>query len=237
MKVLRGVLFDVFGTVCDWCGPMADEIAALSRQYDEKLDAFQFARDWRNEYALQTSRRGIESLPWVPLTDLTRSALEELLKDRFRRTVEAADIDRVNSVWRRLRPWPDTVRGLKAIQKLVPIGTCSNGNFEDMEKLSFHLGIDWNAILGAEASGFYKPHPETYLQSVQGLGIKPEECLMTASHQTDLSRAKAQGLMTAFVRRPDEFGGRGMGEELEVVDDWTYVANDFFDLASQIKRN
>ncbi|GIS97642.1 MAG: hypothetical protein CM1200mP24_09260 [Gammaproteobacteria bacterium] len=80
MKILRGGLFDVFGTVCDWCGPMADEIAALSRQYDEKLDAFQFARDWRNEYALQTSRRGIESLPWVPLTDLTRSALEELLR-------------------------------------------------------------------------------------------------------------------------------------------------------------
>ena len=60
---------------------------------------------------------------------------------------------------------------------------------------------------------------------------------MTASHQADLSRAKAQGLMTAFVQRPDEFGGRGMGEELEVVDDWTYVANNFFDLASQIQRN
>ena len=237
MKIVRGALFDVFGTVCDWCGPMADEIAALGRQYDEKLDAFQFARDWRNEYAMQTSRRGIESLPWVPLTDLTRNALEELLKDRFRCTVEAADVDRVNSVWRRLRPWPDTVRGLKTIQTLAPIGTCSNGNFEDMETLSFHLGINWNAILGAETSGFYKPHPETYLQSVQGLGIKPEECLMTASHQADLSRAKAQGLMTAFVQRPDEFGGRGMGEELEVVDDWTYVANDFFDLASQIQRN
>ena len=55
MKIVRGVLFDVFGTVCDWCGPMADEIAALGRQYDEKLDAFQFARDWRNEYAMPVS--------------------------------------------------------------------------------------------------------------------------------------------------------------------------------------
>ena len=237
MNIVRGVLFDVFGTVCDWCSPMADEISALARQYGEDLDAVQFARDWRNAYALETSKRGNESLPWIPLTDLTRHALKGLIKDRFRSSVETADIDRVNSVWRRLRPWPDTIGGLKAIKKLVPIGTCSNGNFADMEVLSTHLGIRWNAILGAETSGFYKPHPETYLQSVRGLGITPDECLMTASHQADLSRAKAQGLMTAFIRREDEFGGPGMGEEIELQDKWTYVANDFIDLASQINSN
>ena len=69
---------------------------------------------------------------------------------------------------------------------------------------------------------------------------------MVAAHQFDLSYAASLGMQTAFVGRPDEFGGiikpkipeKGVNyinaAEIHVEGDWTYVADNFIDLAAQI---
>lgn len=48
--------------------------------------------------------------------------------------------------------------------------------------------------------------PEVYLAACRQLGLEPPSVMMVAAHNGDLKAAKAQGLATAFVPRPTEYG-------------------------------
>ena len=92
--------------------------------------------------------------------------------------------------------------------------------------------LPWDVILGAEVTRHYKPDPECYLGSVDYLGLRPEQCMMTAAHNSDLA-AKACGFRAAFVRRSNEYGpGQATGPEPDP--DFDVVAEDFLDLAGQL---
>ena len=201
------------------------------------VDAPEFARQWRAAYALETVRRGSSHQPFIPLATLTLEALKVLANARLSMKLTDEEAERLNGVWRQLRPWPDTVEGLSALRLIASCATCSNGSYVDMAPLAEHLGIEWDAILGSEASGFFKPHPQTYLLSVEALAIKPSECVMVAAHQKDLVHARSHGLLTAFIKRPDEFGGVGMGEELEPTSDWDFVVSSLLELAESVQMS
>ncbi len=210
---------------------MTEAIELYAASKGITVDASEFARQWRAAYALETARRGSSQQPFVPLVTLTLEALKVLANTRLLMELEDNDAERLNGVWRQLLPWPDTVEGLAALRLIAPCATCSNGSYADMAPLAEHLGIEWDAVLGSEASGFFKPHPETYMRSVEALEIQPSECVMVAAHQKDLVHAQSHGLLTAFIKRPDEFGGRGMGEELEPTGDWDFVVSSLLELA------
>jgi len=55
---------------------------------------------------------------------------------------------------------------------------------------------------------------------------------MVAAHADDLSAARDQGLRTAFVRRPQEWGTGRVEDPNFPVD---IKANDFHDLAKQLR--
>jgi len=210
---------------------MTEAIELYAASKGITVDASEFARQWRAAYALETARRGSSQQPFVPLATLTLEALKVLANTRLLMELTDNDAERLNGVWRQLLPWPDTVDGLAALRLIAPCATCSNGSYADMAPLAEHLGIEWDAVLGSEASGFFKPHPETYMRSVEALEIQPSECVMVAAHQKDLVHAQSHGLLTAFIKRPDEFGGRGMGEELEPTGDWDFVVSSLLELA------
>jgi len=235
-RLIKGFLFDVFGTVCDWHKPMTDVIESYTLAQGITEDASEFARKWRCAYASETARRASSREPFVPLATLTLEALKGLAELRLSTELTDSEAGKLNGVWRRLRPWPDTVAGLSALRLIAPCATCSNGSYVDMAPLAEHLGIAWDAVLGSETSGFYKPHPQTYLLSVEALAIKPSECVMVAAHQKDLVHARSHGLLTAFIKRPDEFGGVGLGEELEPTSDWDFVASSLLELAELVRK-
>ena len=74
------------------------------------------------------------------------------------------------------------------------------------------------------------------MRSVAGLGVDPDEFVMTASHQADLKITRSHGLSTAVIRRPHEFGDVGMGGEIETAHDWNFVVSSFLDLAEQAAK-
>ena len=235
--MIKGFLFDVYGTVCDWHAPMAEAIESYAVSKGIAVDAPDFARQWRSAYAAETSRRASSREPFLPLQVLTYDALKTLATARFSTELSDVEAESLNGVWRRLRPWPDTSAGLLALRSIAPCATCSNGSSVDMAPLAEALDIEWDAVLGSEVSGLYKPHPQTYLRSVEALKIKPSECVMVAAHQKDLVHAQSHGLLTAFIKRPDEFGGRGMGEELEPTGDWDFVVSSFVELAELVRAS
>ncbi len=55
--------------------------------------------------------------------------------------------------------------------------------------------------------------------------------MLVAAHNYDLRAARHEGLLTAFISRPNEYGPRQQ-TDLAAEEAWTVVASDLGDLAS-----
>jgi 2-haloacid dehalogenase len=132
--------------------------------------------------------------------------------------------------WHRLDPWPDAVAGLTRLKRRFPIVTLSNGNIALMLDMARRAGLPWDAILGAEVSGHYKPDPEAYLATARQLAIRPDELCLVAAHHSDLAAARGAGLMTAYVDRPMEYGGRA-APDVRLASDWEWRIASLVELA------
>ena len=229
----KALLFDVFGTVVDWRGSIIAEGQAFGRARGFDVDWAAFADGWRAKYqpAMQRVRDG--QIGWVKLDDLHRQNLDELLEEMAITCLTRDEIDHWNRVWHRLNAWPDAVEGLTKLKNKFILATLSNGNVALIVNMAKHAGLPWDAVLGAEVAGHYKPQPEAYLKTAQILALAPEDCLMVAAHSSDLVAAGSCGLGTAFVSRPREFG-MGQTADKDAENDYHYVAHDFLDLADQL---
>lgn len=219
----RAFIFDVFGTCVDWRGSVARDVALAL----PGVDAMAFAVAWRAEYDPAMARIREGGRGYVALDDLHRENLDRV-SARFGVTVP--DPAWLNSAWERLDPWPDVVGGLLALKPLGLIATCSNGSIALMARLARYGGLPWDAILGADIARDYKPKAAVYLASCAALRLAPGAVTMVAAHNSDLHAARAAGLRTAFVARPDEHGVE-KGIDLEPDSDWDIVARNFHDLA------
>jgi 2-haloacid dehalogenase len=100
-----------------------------------------------------------------------------------------------------------------------------------MVDLARRNGFPWDAILGAEIAGDYKPNARVYLAACAAFDLPPGDCMMVAAHTNDLLAAAKCGLRTAHVARPNERGpGRGEAAPTAPVD---AAARDLEDLAAK----
>jgi 2-haloacid dehalogenase len=199
--------FDVFGTVVDWRGGVIREAKRIARGKGIRIDWGAFADAWRGKYAPSMDRVRRGEQPWTKIDDLQRASLDELMEEfgiglRF----DAAERDELNLAWHRLPPWPDSLAGLRRLKKRYIIGTLSNGNVRLLVDMARHARLPWDVIFSSETFRHYKRDPETYLGACDMLSLPPARVMMVAAHQDDLVAANAQGMRTAFVRRPLEFG-------------------------------
>ncbi len=234
-RAVRALLFDVFGTCVDWRTSVARQAGELGRARGvEGVSWEAFADAWRARYQpqMQTVRSGAR--PWVNLDVLHREALDEVVAEfGIADALDAADRDALTRAWHRLDPWPDTVPGLTRLRARYIVAPNSNGHVALMVRLSRAAGLPWDAILGAETAGAYKPLPAAYLRNVALLGLEPGEAMMVAAHNDDLVAARACGLRTGFVARPTEYGP-AQATDLEPAADWDVVADDLTDLAERL---
>ena len=201
----KALIFDVFGTVVDWRGSITREARALAEQKGIQLNAGRFANEWRSGYqpAMDRVRKG--ELPWLNIDALHRLILDELIPKFQLNQLSEEELNTLNRAWHRLKPWPDSVRGLKLLKKTYTISPLSNGNFSLLNNMAKYSGLPWDCIISAELFGHYKPDPETYLGSAKLLDLEPDEVMLCAAHKDDLLAAQACGLKTAFIKRPREF--------------------------------
>jgi 2-haloacid dehalogenase len=232
---VKALVFDVFGTVVDWRSSVIAEGVAWGNGRGLKIDWADFADRWRLGYlpAMDKVRRG--EIPWTRLDDLHRMMLEDLLQEfKIEGLGEEEKVSWAH-VWRRLRPWPDSVNGLTRLKRKYVIAPVSNGNIALMTSLAKFGGLPWDVILGAEVARRYKPDREVYVSACDSLDLKPEEVMMCAAHITDLQAARGNGLRTGFISRPDEFGGGLAGvADKAMPADFDVVSASIIDLAQQM---
>lgn len=193
---------------------------------------------WRSLYqpAMQACRSG--QRPFVRLDTLHHEMLLELLRKLGLDTTSFDDGELVHlsHAWRRLTPWPDTPSGLAALRQIAPVVTLSNANVALMLAMNRFNGLQWDAIMGAEVANAYKPEPAAYLRTAEILGIAPQELCLVACHHSDLAAARACGLMTAYVDRPNEYGGAPAPDRNQ-AQAWDWRADSFIELANAMSRD
>jgi len=232
LAAVKALTFDTFGTVVDYRSTIIAEGEALGRAKKLEVDWAKFADAWRAGYGPAMNRVRSGELPWTKLDRLHRMTLDKLLPDFRISGLSEQEIDHLNRVWHRLKPWPDAVPGLTRLKKKYIIAPLSNGNVALLTNMAKHAGLPWDCILGAEVARHYKPDKEAYLTAAELLDLKPEEILMVAAHQNDLAAARALGFHTAFVPRPKE----GPNGEKNFTPDsrLDVVADDFVALAARL---
>ncbi|HLL28885.1 MAG TPA: haloacid dehalogenase type II [Xanthobacteraceae bacterium] len=228
----KALLFDVFGTLVDWRAGIAREAEKYLAPLGHAVDWSAFADAWRAEYqpAMEEVRAG--RIPFSKLDVLHRYNLERILPHFGVKSAPEKTLAALNLGWHRLDAWPDVSKGLNRLRKNFLIAPVSNGNISLMVDLARHNGFPWDAILGAEVAGDYKPKPRVYLAACEAFDLPPQQCVMVASHSSDLAAAAACGLGTAHIARPDEAGpGRGESAPKTKVD---LAASSIENLADQL---
>ncbi|HXF78917.1 MAG TPA: haloacid dehalogenase type II [Usitatibacter sp.] len=216
---LKALFFDVFGTLVDWRSGIAREAKAFLGPRGVELDWVAFADAWRDEYqpAMEEVRSG--RMPFARLDIVHRGMLDRIAPRFGLDKLPDADRDALTLAWHRLDAWPDVKRGLDRLRGKYLLAPVSNGNISLMVDLARRNAFAWDAILGAEIAGDYKPKPRVYLAAAEALALAPGECMMVAAHSFDLAAAAACGLRTGHVARPNEKGpGRGEAAPTIAVD-------------------
>src|SRR6185369_9940986 len=105
---VRVLAFDIFGTVVDWHGSIAREVA----QRFPEVDGDAFARAWRAGYRPAMARVMGGELGWTLIDDLHLMILDGILAQFGLAHLGEAQRRELNRVWHRLDPWPDSVEGI-----------------------------------------------------------------------------------------------------------------------------
>jgi 2-haloacid dehalogenase len=122
---------------------------------------------------------------------------------------------------------------LTRLKQRYVISPLSNASFTGMVRLAKFAGLPWDCVITAENARRYKPHPDVYRTAVALLGWRPDQVMLVAAHNYDLRAAQGEGLRTAFVPRPREYGP-GQTTDLAPEGSWDVVAKDFVDLAEKL---
>jgi 2-haloacid dehalogenase len=235
LTTVKALVFDTFGTIVDWRNSVIEEGVALGKAKGLHIQWDDFADRWRLGYAPAMDKVRKGEIPWTRLDDLHRMILEDLLKQFAIKSLNEQEIISLSHVWRRLKPWPDSVEGLTRLKKKYMIAPLSNRNIALMASLAKFGGLPWDAILGAELVKQYKPDDEVYRSAPYYLDLKPEEVMMCAAHAGDLQAARRNGLRTGFIARPKEFGDGSAGVADKVKPgEFDIVAVSTVDLARQM---
>ena len=154
---VRALFFDVFGTLVDWRTGVARDAETLLRPLGHAIDWLAFADAWRAEYqpAMTEVREG--RIAFCKLDVLHRKNLEAILPRFGLQPVPPGVLADLNLAWHRLDGWPDSAPGLARLKRKFAIAPVSNGNISLMVDLARRNGFPWDAILGSEVAGDFKP--------------------------------------------------------------------------------
>ena len=234
LSAVKALVFDVFGTVVDWRTSLITDFSWWGKQRGIRADWTALVDGWRGMYVASMDEvRKHPERGYVILDVLHRRSLEKLVAQLSISGLGEADLDYLTKGWHRLYPWPDSVQGLRLLKAKYIISPLSNGNVALLTNMAKFAGLPWDLIMSAELFEHYKPDAETYLGAARLLGLEPPEVMMVAAHNADLKAAQQNGLKTAFVARPTEYGPL-QKRDFEATGEWNIVARDFGGIADRL---
>lgn len=232
------LFFDVFGTVTDWRGSIADEVAAfLKRHHLSHIDAHSFADAWVGTYdasvePIRSGQRAFASFDTINMENL-KACLTQfgMLPSQF----TSYELEALNLAWHKLKPWPDAVEGITQLKKHYIVAPLSDGSTKLLVDMAKHSHLPWDMVFGADISQSYKPTPRAYLHACELLEVPPQRAMLIAAHGYDLEAARSCGLKTAFILR-EHAADPSKLTHAATPEKWDYWAHNLTDLAKTLAK-
>ena len=231
--MIRALTFDTYGTVVDWRSSVLAELRALVERKKLTLDCVRFLDEWKAVYRPTMDKINRGEMPWATVDEIYRRRLDELLVAYDLTKLDHEEVAALAHAWWRLAPWPDAVAGIHRLKQRYIVTPLSNASFIGMVELARFAALPWDCVITAENARCYKPRPEVYRTAIALLGLTPPEVMMVAAHNYDLAAARREGMATAFIPRPLEYGP-GQTTDLAPESSWDVVATDLEDLAARL---
>ena len=232
MQNVRGLFFDVGGTVFDWKNTARENIQELADTMHDTIDSQAFANDWRGEMFRVHKQVRHGNLPWMSADGMHLQALENMT-DKYPLLGNIDRMSLVKSTWHHLKPFagaPEAINRLRTKYVVVVLTILSWESIVSSSKLA---QVQWDGILSCEFLGYYKPSLQAYLKAISLLGLAPAEAMMVAAHEGDLAAAQAAGLHTAHITVPEK-DNTAEGFEQPATTNFDITAKDFESLCQKL---
>lgn len=205
----RVLTFDCYGTLVDWeagilsvLGPLlsARGVSASDAEIVELYGDFE-AKAESGEY--HTYRDVLASVVRAFGNHFSFSPSE----------AEAASLASSIPQW---RPWPDTVRALKALGARYQLAIVSNIDDALFSTTRPHLGVEFQSVTTAEQARCYKPCLEIFKLAMGKTDAGVRSILHVGqSIYHDVLPAQSLGIATVWVNRPSPRAGVGAVRKAE----------------------
>lgn len=181
MRVFKGIIFDLDGTLADTLSDIADAVNAgleafgLPRRSDEDV------RPWIGEGVPLLCQRAIGGRADIPLDEMTA-----IVREQYRAS-------RLNKV--KLYPGvPELLDEL--VRRKILLAILTNKPHEHTEAMCAVLFARWPlvAVEGYRQEEFRKPDPRVALSIVEKMSLTPEQVMLVGDSSTDILTAKNAGL-------------------------------------------
>ena len=232
MSEIKGLFFDVGGTVFDWKNTARENIRELADEKGESINDEAFAIDWRAEmFKIHTQvRQG--NLPWLNSDDMHLRALENMVSEYpLLKNIDKPIL--VKTTWHRLKAFSGAAEAIDRLRTKYAVVVLTILSWESIVNSSKAAGVQWDGILSCEFLGYYKPSLQAYRKGTRLLGLKSAQAMMVAAHEGDLAAARATGMHTAFVNVPEE-DNMCEGFEQPEQTDFDIEADDFDALCNKL---
>ena len=120
LSQIRALTWDIGGTVFNWHDTIKDEVSALAASRGVELDPAKFTNTWRRSMFVELGKMRAGELPRTNADGLHRMVLDELAAEYPALELTPADRDALNTVWHRMRAWPDAAAALARLRELLP---------------------------------------------------------------------------------------------------------------------
>ncbi len=222
---VKAIVFDTFGTITDWRSSIAAEGVRIAAQKGiTDFDGDAFARAWRAGYRPGMARVMSGERDWVPVDVIHRERLDEIIPNFGLNMLNEEERVHLNEAWHRINPWADSIPGLLRLKKAYLIAPLSNGSLVLLSSMAKRAGIPWDFVFSSDMHKAYKRDPKVYQNAISLLGYQPHDVMMGAAHNEDLEAAREQGMRTAYINRPTEYGV-DQSVDFEATSDWDIITD------------
>ena len=106
---------------------------------------------------------------------------------------------RLERAWDGLKPWPDVLAALEALE--VPVAVVTNCSLSMGRRAVACVGAPFDVVVTAEEAGAYKPDPAPYRLACELLDHAPHEVAYVAGSPFDARGALDFGFQVTWVNR------------------------------------
>jgi 2-haloacid dehalogenase len=205
MKQIKGVVFDLYGTLYD-----VHSVAGLCSQHFPGR-GLEISILWRQKQLEYTWLRSLMG-HYVPFEEATEHALIFVGK-QLKLSLSGETCATLCNEYLNIKPYPEVPATLDTLRSLgVPLAILSNGSTKSIRSVVGNSGLErqFDHLISVEEVQIFKPHSSVYELAEKKLNLHRSEIMFVSSNAWDASGARHFGYPVSWVNRSgntfDELG-------------------------------